>query len=138
MVTRSSVTRSERPDSGPAPAATASQLQERTLARAQRSDVGTDVVMTRARDILSPEQFAVIVDAYGLVDAAGLAEMIGRSHRTVMAYAAAEMWRTGHLPPPLYIGPSAQTRCGRGRRWRRSTVRLWLAAVEADDRGVAV
>jgi hypothetical protein len=94
--------------------------------------------MTRAHDILSAEEFADVVDAFGLVDTAGLAEMIGLSHRTVTHYATGERWRTGHLPPPVYIGPSAQTRCGRGRRWRRSTVRLWLAAVEAVCDEVAV
>jgi len=56
--------------------------------------------MTRAHDILSHEEFAEIVDAYGFVDTAGLAAMIGRSHRTVTQSASAELWRTGHLPPP--------------------------------------
>lgn len=35
---------------------------------------------------------------YGVVDAKGLADMIGRSHRTVMVLAAEAAWHTWHLP----------------------------------------
>jgi len=61
-----------------------------------------------------------------VVDAAGLAAMIGKSHRTVMALCGREAWRSGGLPAPTYIG--ASTRCGKGRRWLISTVDAWLVA----------
>jgi hypothetical protein len=84
----------------------------------------------------APDHLAVIVDTYGLVDAKGLAAMIGRSPRTVEVLAAAAAWRTGHLPNPVYVGRSVRTRDGRGRRWRRATVRAWVAAADAEYRGV--
>jgi predicted DNA-binding transcriptional regulator AlpA len=82
-----------------------------------------------------PDTMAELIDRYGVVDAKGLAEMIGLSHRTVMVYAAEHAWRTGHLPQPLYVGRSVRTHDGKGRRWRRATVRAWIAAVEAERRG---
>jgi len=63
-----------------------------------------------------------------VVDAAGLAAMIGKSHRTVMVLCAREAWRSGGLPAPTYIGASVRTRCGKGRRWLISTVDAWLVA----------
>lgn len=103
--------------------------------RAQLHIVRTDRCMTDTTQHHAPLPTAEILDAYGLVDAKGLALMIGLSHRTVMVYAAEAAWRTGHLPPPVYIGRAVRTRNGRGRRWRRATVRAWVAAAAAEFRG---
>jgi len=105
------------------------------FARAQHTTVDTDRCMTTHHTTVRPDDLAAIIDTYGVVDAKGLAAMIGLSHRTVMVYAAEAAWRTGHLPPPVYIGRSVHTRDGRGRRWRRVTVRAWLAAADAEYRG---
>lgn len=103
--------------------------------RAQLHAVHTDRCMPDTTQHHTPLPTAEILDAYGLVDAKGLAMMIGLSHRTVMVCAAAAVWRTGHLPPPVYIGSAVRTRNGRGRRWRRATVRAWVAASAAEFRG---
>lgn len=117
------------------------QAPRRSLSRTvpsrvrNRARVRTDRSMPDTNALPQPDPMAELVDTYGVVDAKGLAAMIGLSHRTVMVYAAEAAWRTGHLPRPLYVGRSVRTRDGRGRRWRRATVRVWLAAVETERTG---
>lgn len=100
-----------------------------------RARVHTDRCMPDIAASTHPDPFAELVDDYGVVDAKGLAEMIGLSHRHVMVLAAGHAWRTGLLPPPVYVGASVRTRDGKGRRWRRVTVRAWVATADAAIRG---